>query len=906
MIKVKVYDHPFAVVKPKEFKCNNLAEWLVEYYGKEPKVTLQIFKGEPSSSTDITQDYKAILDANNDKSSWNSYTILESPGGPELTIPVILSQIAMAIAVSVVMSLLFPPPDMPGNVNRTQSSPNNSLGSRENQVRLNQRVEDIYGKVKSIPSLMMPTYNKYIEHKQYEYGYYCVGRGYYEITNVKDDNTFISDLSGAKASVYEPFASPNAGSPQLQINGSIDDNLFTVARSSKIDGITLKAINQIQLPDTGAYRFTKSSDTTDNNGDVISGWSAPFDLKPPISSVCAAGDYINVVMPDVVIEEYNYFFADGSPATAADEYSYTELVSSETYNYSGNYEINYVSGEDMILTTTTFTKTLSLSGLLGPTVLSTVKIQDLVDSIKVIRNEYTDWITLKEISRTQVWTNILARSGIYLGRDGRKDAWGVAFDIEIEKLEPTTFSPTGIVEVIHSSLTGATTDERAITLEHTTAWVGPGRVRARRTSPYDYGIAGTIVDEIKWQDLYSVTPVNQLHFGNKTTIHTVTKATARATSISGRKLNCIASRKLPTYSKYSGAFSGAFNSSGRLVTGVINETSRLCDILYAIAADPKIGGNASQVDISQIFSVQEELDSWSSEAGQFNYTFDTDSTSFEETVTMVANAGFCIAYRQNGKIRLSLDKKQDYSTALFTHRNKKPESESITRSFATDSEYDGVEFVYQDPDTELAETIKLPLDDSATKYKKFEIPGIRSFEQAWYRANREYKKQRLQRLSIETECTTDARLLLPNTRVDIVDNTRFKSYDGEVIKQDGLVLTLSRDVTFTSGSNHSILLMKRNGELQSIQCTQGTSANQVILQSLPAEPIVTIYGIDGIRTIFSFASDSMRNSQAWLVQEVGISDGQYIKIKAINYSPDYYYWDTQEVPDKHPIIGIDA
>ena len=111
----------------------------------------------------------------------------------------------------------------------------------------------------------------------------------------------------------------------------------------------------------------------------------------------------------------------------------------------------------------------------------------------------------------------------------------------------------------------------------------------------------------------------------------------------------------------------------------------------------------------QLYSVQQQLDAWSSEAGQFNYTFDSDNMSFEETILTIANAGFCNAYRQSGKIRLAFDKKQTSSTALFTHRNKKPSGESITRRFANDAEYDGVEFLYVDPETFQTETITLPL-----------------------------------------------------------------------------------------------------------------------------------------------------------------------------------------------------
>ena len=234
---------------------------------------------------------------------------------------------------------------------------------------------------------------------------------------------------------------------------------------------------------------------------------------------------------------------------------------------------------------------------------------------------------------------------------------------------------------------------------------------------------------------------------------------------------------------------------------------------------------------------------------------------------------------------------------------KKPRSETITRTFANDANFDGVQFVYADPDSDTSETISLPLDGSATKYKKFEIAGIRNFAQAWYRANREYAKLKGQRLSLDTTTTLDARSLLPNARIDVVDNTRFKSFDGEVVGQSGLTLTLSQAVEFTPSASHSIILMRRDGSLQSIPVTATADPHQVTLQSLPSEAITTSYGADGIRTIFSFAADSARAAQAWLVQEIDISDQQYCAIKAINYSADYYTADTLTVPDKAAIIN---
>jgi len=858
MIRIRLYDSPFAPAVPQVFEVESLAQWLLDHYGSAPDVTVQIFRGEPCAENEISRDVQAIL-----AGDCAEYVVLQSPGAQYYAVIAIISAIIAVAAI-----VLMPKPVMPSNVNRTQQSPNNALGNRENKVRLLERVEDIYGTVKSIPSLMMPTYNKYIQHSKFEYGYYCIGRGYYDIDEVRDGDTLIADINGASAAFYDPFTSPNSGAPVLQIGEPIVDGIVTARRAIEVDGITLKAINQVQLSAGANYKFTPAA-----GGDKIT----QVDKKPNFNSVLEPGDQITVDMAGFNSTTFLGLDFDGSKVG--------ETVVGGPYNYTGTYTVATVDDGEIVLTTSSWAAPTELAATI--TIAGATHI--------------TDWVTLPASDRTEVWCNVIAQNGMFKDDNG-KLITTVNFTIEIEQLH-ADLSPTGVVETVAGSLSGAVQDERAETVEHATAWTGPARVRMFRATPFDFEFKGTVVDEIKWADLYSVSPMIKSDFGNKTTVHTVTQATARATAVKSRQLNCLASRKLPVYN--GATFSGAFDDDGRHVAGTIAATSRLVDIIAAVAIDPKIGRRdlASEVDMRQIWSVQQALDAWSLECGQFNYTFDSDNTSFEETVVMIANAGFCVAYRQNGKIRLAFDRLQESSTALFTHRNKKPKAESITRKFASDSEYDGVEFVYSDPNSGQSETITLPLDGSHTKAKKFEIAGIRSFTQAWLRANREYRKLLGQRITIETTTTNDARSLLPNARVDIVDNTRFKSYDGEIVGQDGLALTLSGDVAFTAGLQHSIVLMRRDGSLQSIGCQAGAAPNQVILQALPSEELVTSYGQDGIRTIYSFAADSARGAQAYLVQEIDMSDPQYVTVRAINYSDDYYAIDKLPVPPKSAIIN---
>jgi len=925
MTRIILFENPFVVTAPQEIEAPSLAQWLLDYYGETPAVKVQVFIGEPSTESEITENISALIAGDAE-----FYTVLQSPGGFDPASWAWYVWVAIAATAAI---LLIPKPEMPGALfNRTQSSPNNALASRENKVRMLERVEDIYGTVKSIPSLMMPTYNKYISHKKYEYGYYCISRGYCNVDDLQDGDTLISDITGASAAVYHPFTSPNSGTPILQVGDTITDDVLTVARAVEVDGITLKALNQIQLPTSATYNFD------------VSGTITQEVRQPNLNSIASVGDELIITMTDyqptstgevsVVAltkvysdTEANPFvgiqvgdsvtisgfvnpgnngtftvtaFTPGSVAFSVwvsgeitvstglqiDETAPSVTVTIPPQNYSGTYEIDIIDDANVTLLGTTWPRSFDK--------ICSVQVADVA--------EWTDWVTLPAKDRTQVWCNITAPSGMYKDNGGKSTAT-VEFDIEIEKLNATTFIPIGVVETVTSSLSGSVTDERADTVEHTTAWTGPARVRMRRATPYDYAWGGTVMDEIKWSDLYSITPVSKMHFGNKTTVHTVTQATTRATAVKTRQLNCIASRLLPTYN--GSAASAAFDANGLHISGTISATSKLCDIIGAVSADPKIGNCnlATTIDMSQIWSVQQQLDAWNPVCGQFNYTFDSDNTSFEEALVLIANAGFCIAYRQNGKVRLAFDKLQTSSTALFTHRNKKPKSETITRTFANDADYDGVEFVYVDPDSETSETISLPVDGSATKYKKFEIAGIRNFTQAWYRASREYAKLRGQRISIETTTTLDARSLLPNSRIDIVDNTRFKSFDGEVLNQSGLELTLSRNVEFTPSTSHSIMLMRRDGSLQSITCTAGSATNKVILTSLPTESIVTQYGQSGIRTIFSFAADIARGAMAYLVQEVDITDPQYVTLRAINYSSTYYIGDTTPVPSRDSIIN---
>ena len=196
----------------------------------------------------------------------------------------------------------------------------------------------------------------------------------------------------------------------------------------------------------------------------------------------------------------------------------------------------------------------------------------------------------------------------------------------------------------------------------------------------------------------------------------------------------------------------------------------------------------------------------------------------------------------------------------------------------------------------------MPLDGSARHYKTVQMLGVTSYEQAWMQANRHYNRLLNQRIVVDTEVTQIGRLVAPGALVDIVDNTRFQSYDGNVIGQDGLTLRLSQPVEVTPTSD--ILLMKRDGTVESIPVTAGADKFHVVLARYPAQPLVTQLTAEGGEpTEFSVASNDRRKAQTMLVKEVSRSDGEYVKITAVNYTDSYYSADYQPIPPRESVIN---
>ena len=95
----------------------------------------------------------------------------------------------------------------------------------------------------------------------------CIGRGWYYIDDVKDGETLLSEITGTKAEFYNPFTSPNSGSPFLTIGGAIGENINLVKKSNNVDGKVLQARNQFIYINTRRSIEFKTAADAGSTGD---------------------------------------------------------------------------------------------------------------------------------------------------------------------------------------------------------------------------------------------------------------------------------------------------------------------------------------------------------------------------------------------------------------------------------------------------------------------------------------------------------------------------------------------------------------------------------------------------------------------------------------------------------------
>lgn len=796
-------------------------------------VPFRVFLEEIGEDNDVTEDFDALKqDA--------VFHILEGAGGGVIKgVMQVFRTILKPLA-----KLLTPSKKGASNnlANQQADSPNNSLTDRNNKARPYERTYDICGRVQTIPNNLMTTYKVFDNAGRIiEYGYYDAGRGYLDVKaeDITDGGTKVQEITGTSVAVYAPYTSPNnTRSPQLIVGEPIDQKLYITIESNEVDGAVLKAQNGIRVnpSDTGEISLQGTTGVVrDATGDSA------------FTKIMSVGDVVVFNLIQV------------------------KRVS----NVSGNYTVTYVDD---------FEVRVDVGGMLtewqklpfGFTRL-TQGSDVWISPLNTYDKSLTDWTTLNRLPVERIVANIAAANGMYKD-NGSKLRASVTVELQYQLLDATG-TPYGPVYSKQGDISGRSSDYTGVTIYADLPSASNVRVRVRRVTDLDLAFNGTVVDEVSYINLYGQIRDTTPTYGNRTTVHSARKQTPRAAEVKQPQLRMVVTEMV---NKYLG--NGVFDD-------VRTPNTQAVQSLIRLARDPEVGAlNLTTANMDKLLAVQNEIESYfgSTSAGEFCYTFDDYKTTMQDIVTTIAEAIFCTPYRRGADILLDFERPRMGPEMVFTHRSKTTASEKWTRTFNDAQVYDSLKFSYINPDTNVKETISIPAEGGVNT-ETYDSKGIRNYRQAYWAAYRRYQKNLLKKVTVSFTATEEGIFAMPGRAVSVVKGSRMAPQDGYIIAVNGLTLTLSQPVTFTPGDDHSLILKKRDGGVQSVAVVPGSHEREVIMLSAPQEAIYT--GNSALKTEFSFGNEARHNAQMILVSTVDPGYDRTVKITGINYEADFYKYD---------------
>lgn len=797
-------------------------------------VPVRIYRGEIGEDTEVTEDFEALKED-------DVFHIIEGAGGGGGFLGKLLDPLGV---LKFVTKLISPSQKTPKTslANQQAESPNNSLTDRKNKPRPYERSYDICGRVQTIPNDLMTTYKVFNDAGVVvEYGYYDAGRGYLDIKaeDITDGDTKVQEITGTSVAVYAPFTSPNnTNTPQLLVGEPISQNLYITIASNEVDGAVLKAQNGIRVnpSDTGEISLQGTTGIVrDNTGDSA------------FSEILSVGD----------IAVFNL------------------ILVKDVANVSGSYAVTYVDD---------FEVRVAAGGMLsewqklpsGFTPL-TQGTQAWISPSNTYDKSLTDWTTLNRLEVERVVANIAAANGMYKD-NGSKLRTSVTVELQYQLLDGAGV-PYGDVYSKQAVISGRSADYTGVTIYADLPVRSKVRVRARRVTDLDLSFEGTVVDEVSYINLYGQVRDTTPHYGNRTTVHSARKQTPRAAEIKQPQLRMVATEMVY---KYLG--NGVFDT-------VMTPNTQAIQSLIRLARDPVVGNlNLTTSNMDKLLATQTEIENYfgSAEAGQFCYTFDDYKMTMQDIISTIADAIFCTPYRKGQDILLDFERPRIGPEMVFTHRSKTTATEKWTRTFNDAQIYDSLKFSYIDPDTNVKETISIPAEGGVNT-ETYDSKGIRNYRQAYWAAYRRYQKNLLKKVTVSFTATEEGVFVLPGRAISVVKGSRVAPQDGYVVAVNGLTLTLSQPVTFTPGDDHSLILKKRDGGVQSVAVVPGSHDREVVMLSAPQEAIYT--GNSALKTEFSFGNEARHNAQMILVSTVDPGDDRTVKITGINYEADFYKYD---------------
>lgn len=915
MKRVHIIHDPYKLDESTVADVENPLEYLKSEFKDGFPEHAKIYKGSISVENDITEKLQKdeLLINLIDDDIW----VVIWPAWIQF---VFYAVVALTAALSVYMYLTMPQPET-----AVAKSPNNELSNRVNQLRLNGRVPEIFGTLRSTPDLISAPILYYRNDGiEIEDCLYCITKGHVNVLDVKDGDTFGATIPDFQAAVYEPNSSI-LDAPQIEVGDAFTDLPMIGRKSEAVTGQSLsdptesvidsvssgtaypQYPNRIYFPAGGLNSAFNVGETVIVDAETFGIADAPIagSTNVETSGIITIGTTQNINSPNdfkkiridtLLIQDatngildlaglynvslinksgsYAYEITLVNPSSVNPNWtlltddnlanSSCELTSNiKSINISGEYpNIAGVSSSYLVL---------NIPASLQPewNKLNGVSVGNLNIELSKYTENWLGWFYLTQENIERLIFNFYFPKGLFSVRtDGKNAQQNADYTIEYQELQDG--APIGSIYSLSDSdlkqETVAFGKSNIINLP--SIFEGGARFRVRKTS-FNTFARMAVYDEIKVKSVYACGFAPAVIGNDVTFARSRTVATDGALAVKERRFNMLLQRKLPLNG-----------------TGALTATNSAAQALIYLALDQKNGRrSANEVDIAQILAEEQAVINYfdNAKAAEFSYTLDDNNLSFEEIAGMVASSMFCEAYRYGNKLRIRFEQPQQNSVLLFNAANKAPNTEKRTKNFGIENKYDGIEIEYTSPDDDTRITYVASDDENPINTMQIKTSGIRSHEQAKTRAWREWNKLKYRNITCEFEALEESELLARNDRILVADNTVIKTKDGIIDFVDGLTLGLSHPIE--SSGSYFIYLQLADGRVDIVPCNY-VDEYTVLLSRPPLIALVpeftTYQLIESIETLHN----------AFIVTEIRPQGKMTNMLTCVNYDERYYQNDA--------------
>lgn len=893
----------------------------------------KIYHDQIAESCDVTPNHPKRINAQIEqiqKLDGTFYVVIE-PAIEPFTIFMIITAILAAYSVYTVLTM--PKPQAP-----VAGSSNNELSQRSNQARLNARIPDIFGRVRSYPDLIAQTYTIYKDGIEIEECLMFIGRGYFQILDMRDGDTDVANIAGTSVSVYDPYTSI-VGTPIYQVGEAFTELPKFVRTSASINGQTIELPNSAVLESSNVWfqspnlikatglDFTQHFAANDRialsgavygvqdvnltgsimvneNKMVIIESATNIDNPNLFKGLQLTGALVDVetTSGSPPVTETNtrdlsgQFVVSGVNKTVISGGFHYEITLSNPEKVNANWQYvnsSYTITAGAILNRNTNSITLDDTYTINSVTADTIALVNP----SAINNEWDKLLTLPNQS-TQgqaVLVRFDAVSNKYVG-------W---FNFDMPEATQAVFNfffPNGL---FYQDSKGGVWEEGITVVIELQAINSDGdpvgaistfnkEIRANNKSQFgrtiyiDLPTSGsfrfrvsrtTATQAGKTQDTCKIKSVYGMADSSISDYGNVTIVRSRTVATDGAL--SIKERKLNCLVNRKLPVDG---------TGPLKVTRSAGQALINLALDGYIGRRTNaEIDITQINAEIAKVNDYfeSDIMSEFNYTIDDDNLSFEEIAGMVASSAFCEPYRFGSLTRLKFEQPQENAVLLFNHRNKVPITEKRSYTFGVQKDYDGVELEYTSDGDDARIKYIIPEDITPKNPLKITTTGIRNEAQAKTRAWREWNKLRYKYVSCEVEVLDESELLIRNDRILIANNTVVDTQDGEVEVVDGLTITTSQPCKFESGQSYFVHLQISNATVDVVPCIAGLDDYSIVLSRPPVQPLV----VDPdryVKTLYTLVRADQADAQAFMLEELTPQTQMTNTLKASNYDARFY------------------